>query len=206
MRQLGQLVEGDALLEVLVYVAAHHTAFAVIVHPHRLAGQGQTPAAQDAQQDYLQHSLADLGIPVLTGARLLQHKAQGHRDRIPVPVKCCQDIALLVGCHFQVLDSQHDVLQRAALVALLAVHDPRIYYHKAASGDGKAVPLELKSAASAHNKEHFRVAMRVHRGVPLAAVLRPGYVQKPGVRLAERIPLVKIYIVADSGHTGTSFA
>ena len=190
----------------LVYVAAHKPAFAVVIHPHRLAGQGQASAAQDAQQYYLQHPLAHLGVSVLPGAHLLQHKAQGDRNRVPVPVEGREDIALLVGSHLQVFHAQHDVFHRAALVALLAVHDPRIYYDKAAAGDREAVALELKSAASAHDEEHFRVAMRVHRGVPLTAVLRPGYVQKPGVRLGERIPLVKIYIVADSGHTGTSFA
>src|SRR5699024_4813077 len=117
-----------------------------------------------------------------------------------------EDIALLVGSHLQVFHAQHDVFHRAALVALLAVHDPRIYYDKAAAGDRKAVALELKSAAPAHNKEHFRVAMRVHRGVPLAAVLRPGYVQQPGVRLGQRVPFVQVYIVADSRHIGTSLA
>ena len=147
--ELCKLVEAYALLEVLIYVAADDAALAFVAVTGGLAGQGQASPPQYAQKYNLQQPLAHLRIALLLRAHLLQHEPQAAGDWLPIPVKMREDVALLIGGHFQVLYAEHYVLHRTLGSALLAVHNARVYYDQAVAGDRETVVLQLKNPAAA---------------------------------------------------------
>lgn len=176
---LGQHIQGQALLEVAVNIPPDGGALLAGAGARRGWGEGEVGPPHQPHHQHFQQILTHQVIADGLVFNLGEHGAQIIEGVLTAAAAVDEAVAVIpafAGGKLKALDSHNNVLQRAGIEADLSVLYIGIDNHHVVYGHRERELFNLKLPHAAHHVKNLRAGVGVKQTVPVSAVFGGAYI------------------------------